>query len=114
MKLGWTPLLWAAAQGKLDIVRDLVDNGAHLLKPRKDGVTVFHIAACDNNVRMLDYLVKTNSAPGVDFLMNDRTTPAHCASARGCFDSLNYLVEHGADLCRRNEMHFTCFDEIIK
>jgi hypothetical protein len=32
----------------------------------------------------------------------------------GYFDSLNLLIEHGADLTKRNDAEMNCFDEIIK
>ena len=75
--MGWTPLLWAAAHGNVDMVRTLVDNGAQLLKPRKDGVTILHIAACENDVRMLDYACKAKTTKSIDLAMNDGCTPAH-------------------------------------
>jgi ankyrin repeat protein len=111
--MGWTPLLWAAAHGNVDMVRTLVENGAQLLKPRKDGVTILHIAACENDVRMLDYVCKAKTTKSIDLPMNDGCTPAHQASSRGSFDALNFLIEHGSDLCKRNDLLHTCFDEII-
>jgi ankyrin repeat protein len=57
--MGWTPLLWAASRGDLDVIKGLVENGASLLKPRKDGITVLHIGAVNNDLHVLDYVIKT-------------------------------------------------------
>ena len=51
--MGWTPLLWAASRGDIDMIKVLVDNGASLLKPRVDGVTILHIGACANDLPLL-------------------------------------------------------------
>jgi len=45
-EVGWTPMLWAAVRGEVAILEELVAGGAQILKPRKDGVTTLHLAAC--------------------------------------------------------------------
>ena len=57
-QIGWTPILWAAARGELEIMQSLVDGGAQILKPRKDGVTVLHLAVVNNDVHVLNYACK--------------------------------------------------------
>jgi ankyrin repeat protein len=39
------------------MVKELLENGASLLKPKKDGLTVLHIAASQNDIHMLDYAI---------------------------------------------------------
>lgn len=36
------------------------------------------------------------------------------AAFLGNFDSLNLLIEHGADLSKKHNHDMTCFDEIIR
>jgi ankyrin repeat protein len=54
-EMGWTPLLWAASRGDMEMTRALVDSGAELLKGRKDGITVLHVGASNNDLHLLDY-----------------------------------------------------------
>ena len=46
-------LLKAASRGNIDMIKILEDNGASLLKPRIDGVTILHIGACANDLPLL-------------------------------------------------------------
>lgn len=41
------------------MVKYLCENGASLLKPKKDGFTLLHLAASLNDVHTLDYAIKT-------------------------------------------------------
>jgi ankyrin repeat protein len=73
-EVGWTPALWAAARGEVEIVEELVKGGAQILKPRKDGVTTLHLAACTNDVHMLNYVLKTKSTSSIDMISDDVKT----------------------------------------
>lgn len=42
----------------MTVVKLLVENGAEILKPKADGMTVLHVAASQNDIHMLDYAVK--------------------------------------------------------
>jgi ankyrin repeat protein len=42
----------------MTVVKLLVENGAQLLKPKADGMTVLHVAASSNDIHMLDYSLK--------------------------------------------------------
>jgi ankyrin repeat protein len=39
------------------MAKTLVSNGASILKPKRDGMTVLHIAASQNDIHMLDYAI---------------------------------------------------------
>lgn len=40
------------------MVKFLCDNGANLLQPKKDGLTILHITASQNDIHTLDYAIK--------------------------------------------------------
>jgi len=40
------------------MAKKLIDSGASILQPMEQGVTVFHMSAANNDVRLLDYLIK--------------------------------------------------------
>ncbi len=54
---GWTPLLWAAQKSNLEIVQELIAYGASATKAKKDGISLLHMAASNNDVHLLDYAI---------------------------------------------------------
>ena len=54
-ELQWSPLLLAASSNQYEISRFLIDNKARLLRPMKSGVTLFHLAASNNDIHTIDY-----------------------------------------------------------
>jgi len=58
---GWTPLLSASAKSNksdLRLIKLMVENGADLLKPKKDdGLAPIHFAASNNDVHFVDYIL---------------------------------------------------------
>lgn len=44
----------------------LVENGAELLKQKKDGVCILHTGAMQNDVHLLDYALKLSQAKLID------------------------------------------------
>jgi ankyrin repeat protein len=73
------------------------------------------MAASLNDVHSLDYFIrKMPKGSSVDLESGDGWTPAHLAGFMGNFDSLNLLIENGADPWRRHHHKMTVFDEIIR
>lgn len=48
------------------MVKYLCENGASLLKPKKDGVTILHLSAGLNDIHTLDYALKTKQTKSID------------------------------------------------
>ena len=48
------------------MVKELLENGASLLKPKMDGLTILHIAASQNDIHLLDYSIKNNPTKTID------------------------------------------------
>lgn len=53
----WTPIMWAAQSTNLDIIQELIENGASVTQPKADGITVLHMAASNNDIHTIDYLI---------------------------------------------------------
>ena len=49
--------MWAATSKNIEMVHMLAENGANLMKPKKDGLTIMHIAASINDIHVLDYVL---------------------------------------------------------
>ena len=117
---GWTPLLWAVSNSTktdLRVFKFLVDHGAHLLKPKKsDGMTALHIASTINDVHVVDFILQNvdNPTRAVNIKTTEGWTPGHFAGFFNNFDSLNLLLESGADMSIRNSSNMSGFDEIVR
>ena len=64
-------MLWAAARGEIETLQSLVESGASIVKPRKDGVTVLHLAATNNDIPVLNYALRAKRAQNVDYVSDD-------------------------------------------
>lgn len=63
----------------------------------------------------MDFVLQRAGAAGVDLQTAEGWTPAHLAGFLGNMDSLNMLVEHGADLVTKRHNHkMSCLDEIVR
>lgn len=118
-EVGWTPLLCACVNSHkqdLRMIKLLVESGASLLKSKKDGLTSVHFAASNNDIHFLDYIMEQvdNKEKVANIKTADGWTPAHYAGFLGNFDSLNLLIENGADLKARNSNQLSTFDEIVR
>ena len=81
-------------------------NGADVTKAKKkDGTTCLHIAAGTNDIHLMDYIIKNlpNKKEMINKRNNEGWLPAHMAAFLNNFDSLNLLLENGADLLMKND-----------
>ena len=121
-KDGWTPLLAACSQSSktdLRLIELLVANGADFLRSKSsDGMTALHMAATNNDIHLMQYLVSnTYSKQRSDFVNQPNEegwTPAHFAAFFNNFDGLNFLIENGADLLKRSKSKMCSVDEVIR
>ena len=118
---GWSPLMWSVSQRKADlrIVKLMYDNGCELLqRKRDDGLNALHVAASTNDVQLLDFIVSNCETDRIRSVINQKGingwTPAHLACLMGNFDSVNYLIECGADLYERNDDKVAAIEEIVR
>ena len=75
-----------------------------------------HIAASTNDIHLMDFIFKNlpNKKELVNRKNSDGWIPAHMAAFLNNFDSLNLLLENGADLLQKNDQGMTPVDEIIR
>ena len=95
-------------------MQELITHGASVTKPKRDGMTTFHVAASNNDVQMLDYLIELNQHDTVDIKNQEGWTPALLAGVLDNFDSLNLLLEHGADLTEKHNANLNCYEEMVR
>ncbi len=91
---GWTPLAYAAAGGKTDVVRYLLEVGANLNALSPNGTTALMMAVRGGHAETVDLLL----AKGADVNIRNETGASALAWAtRGGYDSIeSALVKRGA------------------
>ena len=95
----------------------MVENGADLQKAkRNDGLLPIHFAASNNDVHLLEYILEQaeNAKTAANMTNEEGWTPGHFAGFLNNFDSLNLLIENGADLRLKNRNGLSCFDEVVR
>ena len=105
--------MFAAHNKNLSIARNLIEQGASVLQPIDAGLTVFHMAAANNDVHLLDLAIQQKQHDTVDMVTSEGWTPAQHAAFLCCIDSLSLLMEHGADLTASNAGGNCSFDHIV-
>ena len=92
-----TPLFIAAFEGRLEIVRSLVESGANKDQCTTDiGATPLYIAAQEGHLEVVRFLVE--SGANKDQCTTDiGATPLYVAARNGHFEIVGFLVESGAN-----------------
>jgi len=98
---GNTPLIWAASQGREDVVQLLIDQGAQVNMQNFSGETALYIAAANGFVGICETLLKNGADTSVTTL--EGATPLHAAAANGHISVLATLVQHGAFVNSQDE-----------
>ena len=110
-----TPLLMAAEMGDQNMVEWLHRQGGDLFKQKADGQSILHMSAIVNDLRLLDYSWKRKtSLSNINMKCQEGWTAAHHAAFWNQFDSLNYLIENGADLSMKCNKGFSCYENMIR
>ena len=73
-------------------------------------MSAIHFAASNNDVHLLDYIIETAGKSVVLLENNEGWTASHFASFLNNFDSLNLLLENGADLGSLNANGYSALD----
>ena len=96
-----TPLMYAAGEGRFDIVKYLIDHGADVSKKDDHKRTALHYAIERGDLKVVEVLL----SKGAEIDVEDRyhRTPLLLAAGRGHNDISLCLVDHGADVNKKNE-----------
>ncbi|XP_065186745.1 ankyrin-3-like [Sycon ciliatum] len=97
---GWTPLMYAAKAGAIEIASFLVEQQADVNVRQRAGFTALHFAVqcTKTNVRLelCDLLLQHSACPNAP-AGSSMLTPLHWACANALSDVCKLLLEHGAD-----------------
>ncbi len=105
---GYSPLMIAAASGKLDFVEYLIDNGAKVDKRYYQGGTALHRAALGGYNDVISVLLDAGANVNMPDL--DGMTPLMMAVKNGKRFTVELLVKRGANVNFRNAKGETALD----
>lgn len=100
-----SPLMIAALKGELDLVRKMVQRGAHINKP---GWTPLHYAATNGHVAVIKFLLDESAY--IDAEAPSGTTPLMMAAHYGTPQAVKLLLDEGADPMLKNLQGLTAID----
>ena len=89
-------LHWAAYLGRVDVVQELINQGADIDVKDRHGTTLLHDACANGHLDVVKFLVENKA--DINAKKNDGTTPLHEASRYGHLDIVKVLVENKADI----------------
>jgi uncharacterized protein len=92
---GQTALMWAAAEGHVEVMRVLLGANADVSAKSKAGFTPLMFAARGANADAVATLVRAGAS--LDDIATDGTTALIVATVRGQVDVAKLLLDHGAD-----------------
>jgi ankyrin repeat protein len=105
-KRGFTPLAIAAKNGRLEVVKYLLDHGANIDQRDNDRLkTPLLAAAFSGYFEVVKCLVEHGANVNIQAI--NGWTPLHDAVYIGNVRISEYLVDHGTNLSLRNERHET-------
>jgi len=88
---GNTPLHWAVHQGKLDVIKKLIENKANVNAKNNKGNTPLHFAALKGKLDIVKYLIKKEAS--VNAINYNWFSPIDSAKDK---KTKNFLKKHGA------------------
>lgn len=91
----------AAREGKLAIIKTMLQNGFDIETKSDSGNTALKIASKKNHFELIDYLIEQGADVNSRSTRN-RSTPLHAAAYRGHYEVVQLLLKHGADISARN------------
>jgi len=103
-----TPLITAAALGRLEAAEILIDGGADLNYQNADGSTALHTAIAFGRTDIAKILI--DAGTDLNIKNNDGSTPLHTAAFFCNVEIVETLLENGADKSLRNKNLATALD----
>jgi ankyrin repeat protein len=102
---GNAPLHAAAAEGNIDVVKSLLEQGVDVDSCNEDNRTPLHRAAYKGNVDVVRLLIERGAE--VDLRDKFGWIPLHSASRYGHLEVSRILINHGTNVNARQRNHWT-------
>jgi len=95
---GYTPLLLAAYNGHVEVMKYLIDNGAQFTEATDNGYTALLLASYNGRTEVIKWLYENDPNININQTTpNANFTPFLLACQQGHLETAQFLVEHGAN-----------------
>ena len=101
-RYGTTPLMYAAGEGRYDVVKCLIDHGADVSQKNFANRTLLHYASEGGNLKVVELILSTSKGAQIDEEDNGHRTPLMLAAEKGHSDVLLCLIDHGANVNKKD------------
>ena len=98
---GATPILIAAQNGHIEVVRFLIKKGVDVKKAMKSGATPLFVAAQNGILEVADCLVAHDKSL-VNMSLHNGTSPFYVAAQNGHLKVVTFLYEKNADIWKQS------------
>ena len=98
--LSITPLMYAAGEGRFDVVKYLIDHGADVNKKDYEERTAIHYASERGSLKVVEALLSNGAE--IDVEDENRCTPLTLAAEKRHIDISLYLINRGADVNKKD------------
>ena len=105
---GETALMFAARQGQLEYVVDIIDRGADIEALNDDGNSAVWLACFANNIHILQELIRSGAY--LDQQNANGATPLIYSASAGRLEMVNMLIEAGANVFLQTLDGFSAID----
>uniref|UniRef100_A0A0K8S308 Uncharacterized protein n=1 Tax=Lygus hesperus TaxID=30085 RepID=A0A0K8S308_LYGHE len=95
---GRTPILLAAEQGQLDIIKLLIDAGGDVKRRCKNHYSIIHYAVISESFEVVEWCLKNMPVELIDSRDHEGKTPIHLAAKLGLRSILRELKDAGGEL----------------
>lgn len=110
--LGRTKLQKSCIKGNLELVKELIKNGANVNQPDHAGNTPLHEAALNGHYEIAKVLIENGANVNVQNGVDDLDTPLIDACAYNRIKIIELLLQNGADPTLKNAMGQNAMDSI--
>ena len=104
----WTALHFAANEGHLEIILELLSKNVNVFGKSCLGRTALHLASIRSNLSVIKALI--NSGIDINSQDNDFYTCLHYASENGHKEVVEFLIKNKPDVNLKNHQGNTAFD----
>ncbi len=111
---GYTPLHYAAQEGKIKKIRMLAEAGADVNRMERNGFAPLHLAVGEGHVKAIQALLAAGADIEIENPLNENNPPLMLASQYGLTEITKLLLEHGANRQHPDAEGRTALDFAVK
>ncbi|KAK2744290.1 hypothetical protein FQN57_004375 [Myotisia sp. PD_48] len=106
-KVPWSPYLLAAWVGNVKLMQTYINWGANTNATNHEGWNALHIAARQNHIEVIRFVIGQKTPLSIHSTINDKRTALHIAARYKNLEIARLLISSGVDLHHKNKHGYT-------